>query len=59
MAGSAAAILLLYLLYTKFFPIVSIWELEEEEERERKLFEQRCRELASEIESEPEPAGCE
>lgn len=30
MAASAAAIVLLYVLFTKFFPIVSIWELEEE-----------------------------
>jgi molybdopterin-containing oxidoreductase family membrane subunit len=30
MVGSAAGIALLYVLFTKFFPIVSIWELEEE-----------------------------
>ncbi len=36
MAASAAAIILLYVLFTKFFPIVSIWELEEEEEMEKK-----------------------
>ena len=34
MVGSAAGIALLYVLFTKFFPIVSIWELEEEEEAE-------------------------
>ena len=30
MAASAAGIILLYVLFTKFFPIVSIWEIEEE-----------------------------
>ena len=32
MAASAAAIILLYTLFIKFFPIVSVWELEELEE---------------------------
>jgi molybdopterin-containing oxidoreductase family membrane subunit len=36
MAGSAAGIVLLYVLFTKFFPIVSIWELEEDAEEEHK-----------------------
>ena len=31
MAASAAAIVLLYMLFTKLFPIVSIWEIEEDE----------------------------
>ncbi len=44
MAGSAAAIILLYVLFTKFFPIVSVWELEEEEEHEV---------MAARLETEP------
>jgi Ni/Fe-hydrogenase subunit HybB-like protein len=36
MAASAAGIILLYVLFTKFFPIVSIWEIEEDEEMEKK-----------------------
>jgi hypothetical protein len=36
MAASAAGIILLYVLFTKFFPIVSIWELEEDEEMEER-----------------------
>jgi Ni/Fe-hydrogenase subunit HybB-like protein len=36
MAASAAGIILLYVLFTKFFPIVSIWELEEDEEIEER-----------------------
>ena len=48
MAGSAAGIVLLYVLFTKFFPIVSIWELEEDEEEERK----RHLEIAAAVEEE-------
>jgi Ni/Fe-hydrogenase subunit HybB-like protein len=36
MIASAAGIVLLYVLFTKFFPIVSIWEIEEDEEMEEK-----------------------
>jgi molybdopterin-containing oxidoreductase family membrane subunit len=36
MAASAAGIILLCVLFTKFFPIVSIWEIEEDEEMEEK-----------------------
>jgi len=36
MIASAAGIILLYVLFTKFFPIVSIWEIEEDEEMEEK-----------------------
>jgi Ni/Fe-hydrogenase subunit HybB-like protein len=36
MAASATGIILLYVLFTKFFPIVSIWEIEEDEEMEEK-----------------------
>ncbi|MGQ9554852.1 MAG: NrfD/PsrC family molybdoenzyme membrane anchor subunit [Anaerolineae bacterium] len=35
MAASAAAIVLLYLLFIKLFPIVSVWENREEREEER------------------------
>jgi molybdopterin-containing oxidoreductase family membrane subunit len=35
MAASAAGIILLYMLFTRLFPIVSIWEIEEDEEMER------------------------
>jgi len=31
-----AAIVLVFVLFAKFFPIVSVWELEEEEELEEK-----------------------
>jgi molybdopterin-containing oxidoreductase family membrane subunit len=36
MVASAAGIILLYVLFTKFFPIVSIWEIEEDEEMEER-----------------------
>jgi Ni/Fe-hydrogenase subunit HybB-like protein len=36
MIASAAGIILLYVLFTKFFPIVSIWEIEEDEEMEER-----------------------
>jgi Ni/Fe-hydrogenase subunit HybB-like protein len=35
MAASAAGIILLYLFYIKLFPIVSIWEIREEQEHEK------------------------
>ena len=37
MAGCFAGFILFYLLFTKFFPIVSIWEVAEEEEKEVSL----------------------
>ena len=45
MAGSAAGIVLLYVLFCKLFPIVSIWELEEDEEEEH----QRRLEIAAAV----------
>jgi hypothetical protein len=33
MAASAAAIILMFIVFTKLFPIVSIWEMEEEAEK--------------------------
>lgn len=48
MVASAAGIILLYVLFTKFFPIVSIWELEEEEEME----EHRRIEIAAAVAAE-------
>jgi len=53
MVASAAGIALLYVLFTKFFPIVSIWELEEEEELEEK----RRQEIAAEVVGEGKAAA--
>ena len=52
MAASAAGIILLYVLFTKFFPIVSIWEMEETEEME----ERRWVEIAAEMVNERQRA---
>lgn len=48
MIASAAGIVLLYVLFTKFFPIVSIWELEEEEEMEKEQRHKIAAEMAAE-----------
>jgi molybdopterin-containing oxidoreductase family membrane subunit len=53
MAASAAGIVLLYVLFTKFFPIVSIWELEEAEEMEKR----RRVEIAAELVNERQVAA--
>ena len=55
MIASAAGIVLLYVLFTKFFPIVSIWEIEEDEEIE----ERRRLEIAAAVMTEGTwvPAG--
>lgn len=44
LAGSLAAFLLLYVLFTKLFPIVSIWEVKEGRERAIPETEERIRE---------------
>lgn len=51
MAGCFAGFLLLYTLFTKFFPIVSIWEIEEGREVAAKEVEQRIRSYLPEVES--------
>ena len=53
LAASAAGIILLYVLFTKFFPIVSIWEMEEAEEME----ERRRIEIAAEMMNERQRAA--
>jgi molybdopterin-containing oxidoreductase family membrane subunit len=53
MAASAAGIILLYMLFTKLFPIVSIWEIEEDEEMER----ERRLEIAGAVAAEGEMAA--
>jgi molybdopterin-containing oxidoreductase family membrane subunit len=53
MAASASGIVLLYMVFTKFFPIVSIWEIEEDEEMER----ERRREIAGAVAAEREMAA--
>jgi Ni/Fe-hydrogenase subunit HybB-like protein len=53
MVASAAAIVLLYMVFTKFFPIVSIWEIEEDEEMER----ERRLEIAGAVAAEQEVAA--
>jgi Ni/Fe-hydrogenase subunit HybB-like protein len=53
MVASAAAIILLYVLFTKFFPIVSIWEIEEDEEME----ERRQLEIAAAVATEGKAAA--
>ncbi|KKM20779.1 hypothetical protein LCGC14_1642050 [marine sediment metagenome] len=43
LAGSFALFILLYVLFTKFFPIISIWEIEEGEQVGLKEVEKRIR----------------
>lgn len=49
MAGCLAAFLLLYTLFTKFFPIVSIWEIEEGIEVAGKEVEERIKSYLPEV----------
>ena len=56
MVASAAGIILLYVLFTKFFPIVSIWELEEDEEIEEKRRIEIAAEVAAKGKAVAEPA---
>jgi uncharacterized Tic20 family protein len=44
MAGLSAGFILAILLFSKFFPVISIWEMEKEEkEREEKLSKEAAR----------------
>ena len=56
MIASAAGIILLYALFTKFFPIVSIWEIEEDEEMEKKRRLEIAAAMAAEGKAVAEPA---
>jgi molybdopterin-containing oxidoreductase family membrane subunit len=56
MVASAAAIILLYVLFTKFFPIVSIWEIEEDEEVEERRQLEIATAVAAKREASAEPA---
>ncbi len=52
MLACLAAIGLFYVIFVKFFPIISIWELEEAEAEEKKAAEERCREINN-VEASP------
>ena len=37
MAGLSAGFILAFVLFSKFFPVISIWEMEKEDKRKRRI----------------------
>jgi hypothetical protein len=57
MAGCFAFFILLYMVFTKIFPIVSIWEIQEGRERSVAEVKERIESYLPAPAPEPDPAG--